>query len=580
MLRYGIPNYRLPEKRLDRDIKVILEWGVKFQGNTTVGKDIPLDQLKKDYDAIFLAGGANASTRIPLKGAEKKGVLWGWDFLKDVKLGKAPKMRGDVVVVGGGNVAIDVALTAKRLSARMCTLLSERGRDAGHGWEIALAEEEGVFINTSWAPKKVLGEASVTGLRLMKCTSVFDSERKFNPTYDEKTTRKIEARTVILAVGQTAELGYLSEQKGVKVRVGRIEADEENLSTGKKGILPVGTWSRGPASIIQAYHPGQKAAAATDLYLGGDGNIEEILARPEKEVRLAEFTLDGRPRSLMPLLKMKERTTGFGQVERGFTDEQIAAETNRCLNCDARKFEVVLNTEYCKECGYCAEVCGVNTFAPAEFTMPKDTGPRRSSPPSGVWGVICRPTLRSMSEKSRREMGRKFHERYLETGNFAITEGAILAGCRFWGTRPQPELAEAMSLRLPQEGGVYLQAEDECAAMHMCIGAALGGLKAMTATSGPGFILYADPYGWALGCETPLVVLNSGRVGPVSGITGAPGQGEFYLTRYPTREELDIPSCPQFCPGMHGHDRRGFLPVRAISHAGHGARRSTDHGWV
>jgi 2-oxoglutarate/2-oxoacid ferredoxin oxidoreductase subunit alpha len=129
-------------------------------------------------------------------------------------------------------------------------------------------------------------------------------------------------------------------------------------------------------------------------------------------------------------------------------------------------------------------------------------------------------------------------KRFLETGNFAITEGAILAGCRFfcgYPITPATELAEAMSLRLPQVGGVYLQGEDECAAMHLCIGASLGGMKAMTATSGPGFILYADPYGWALGCETPLVVLNSGRVGPVSGITGAPGQGEFYLTRYPTQ---------------------------------------------
>ncbi len=129
-------------------------------------------------------------------------------------------------------------------------------------------------------------------------------------------------------------------------------------------------------------------------------------------------------------------------------------------------------------------------------------------------------------------------KRFLETGNFAITEGAILAGCRFfcgYPITPATELAEAMSLRLPHVEGVYLQAEDECAAMHLCIGASLGGMKAMTATSGPGFILYADPYGWALGCETPLVVLNSGRVGPVSGITGAPGQGEFYLTRYPTQ---------------------------------------------
>lgn len=129
-------------------------------------------------------------------------------------------------------------------------------------------------------------------------------------------------------------------------------------------------------------------------------------------------------------------------------------------------------------------------------------------------------------------------KRYLETGNFAITEGAILAGCKFFAgypITPATELAEAMSYRLPQVGGVYLQAEDECAAMHLCIGATLGGMKTMTATSGPGFILYSDPYGWALGCEMPMVVMNSGRVGPVSGITGAPGQGEFYLTRYPTQ---------------------------------------------
>jgi 2-oxoglutarate ferredoxin oxidoreductase subunit alpha len=129
-------------------------------------------------------------------------------------------------------------------------------------------------------------------------------------------------------------------------------------------------------------------------------------------------------------------------------------------------------------------------------------------------------------------------KRFLETGNFAITEGAILAGCRFfcgYPITPATELAEAMSTRLPQVGGVYLQAEDECAALHLCIGASMGGMKSMTATSGPGFILYADPYGWALGCEMPLVVVNSGRVGPVSGITGAPGQGEFYLTRYPTQ---------------------------------------------
>jgi 2-oxoglutarate ferredoxin oxidoreductase subunit alpha len=128
--------------------------------------------------------------------------------------------------------------------------------------------------------------------------------------------------------------------------------------------------------------------------------------------------------------------------------------------------------------------------------------------------------------------------RVLETGNFAVTEGAIMAGCRAffaYPITPATEIAESMSRFLPRVGGIYLQAEDETAAMHMVIGASLGGYKAMTATSGPGYILYADPYGWAIGCEIPLVVLNAQRVGPVSGITGAPGQGEFYMSRYPTQ---------------------------------------------
>ena len=129
-------------------------------------------------------------------------------------------------------------------------------------------------------------------------------------------------------------------------------------------------------------------------------------------------------------------------------------------------------------------------------------------------------------------------KRFLETGNFAITEGAIMAGCQVFAgypITPATEIAEAMSSNLPKKGYYYVQAEDECAAMHMALGASAGGMKVMTATSGPGFILYADPYGWAIGCEIPIVVLNSQRVGPVSGITGAPGQGEFYNSRYPTQ---------------------------------------------
>lgn len=129
-------------------------------------------------------------------------------------------------------------------------------------------------------------------------------------------------------------------------------------------------------------------------------------------------------------------------------------------------------------------------------------------------------------------------KRIFDTGNAAITEAAIFAGCKVFAgypITPATEIPENMSRRLPLVGGYYIQAEDELAALHICIGASLGGLKAMTSTSGPGYILFADPYGWALGSEIPVVVVNAQRVGPVSGISGAPGQGEFYLSRYPTQ---------------------------------------------
>jgi len=389
MMRYGIPNYRVPEERLDKDIKDILEWGVTFKGDTAVGEDITLEQLKKDFDAIFVASGANGSSKITLEGSGKKGVLWGWDFLRDVGLGKTFDFGGDVIVIGGGNVAIDVALTAKRMGAESVHLfcLEKREEMPAHEWEIARAEEEGVLINNAWGPKKVLGEEEVTGLSLIKCTSVFDNASKFNPTYDEEITTKVEANHIILAVGQAADLGFVKKEKNINTTAGRIEVEETGLATGEKGVFAGGDVVSGPDSIIGAIAHGRKAAAAIDQYLGGDGNIDEVLATPEEEVVLPEFVLETRPRNDLGLLKPWERTSGFDQVEVALTDKQISDESSRCLSCDARKFDVVLNTEYCKECGYCAEVCGVGTFGPADFFNAK--GYRPEEVKTSDWCVGC-----------------------------------------------------------------------------------------------------------------------------------------------------------------------------------------------
>ncbi len=368
MMRYGIPQYRLPEGRLDKDIGDILEWGIIFNGNTAIGRDIAFSQIKKDFDAVFVASGANGSIKIPLEGSEKKGVLWGWDFLRDVRSGMKFDFKGDVIVVGGGNVAIDVALTAKRMGAKKVQIvcLENRTEMPAHTWEIERAEEEGILIHNSWAPKRILGTEQVTGLGLMKCSSVFDNACNFNPAYDEEITHKMEANHIILAVGQVADLKFLEREKNIKALSGRIQVEPENQTTGEKGIFAGGDVVSGPSSIISAVAHGRKAAVCIDKYLGGKGDIDETLAEPEEEVLLSPFVMEIKPRIDLGLLKPWERVSGFDQVEIGLKDNQIAAESARCLECDARKFEVTVNTDYCKECGYCMEVCGVNTFGPSE----------------------------------------------------------------------------------------------------------------------------------------------------------------------------------------------------------------------
>jgi NAD-dependent dihydropyrimidine dehydrogenase PreA subunit len=264
--------------------------------------------------------------------------------------------------------------------------LEKREEMPAHPWEIALAEEEGVFINNSWAPKRVLGDERVTGLGLMKCVSVLDKACNFNPVYDEDITHKAQADSIILAVGQTAVLDFIAREKNITIQGSRLSVGDD-LSTGEEGVFAGGDVVTGPASIIGAIAQGRKAAEAMDLYLGGSGDISETLAEPEDEVVLSELVVQVEPRNELPHLKVWERANNFDQVEKPLTDSQIAAETNRCLNCDARRFEVSVNVESCKECGYCAEVCGVDTFAPAAGFNVKGYRPMVCK--SSDWCVGC-----------------------------------------------------------------------------------------------------------------------------------------------------------------------------------------------
>jgi formate dehydrogenase beta subunit len=387
MMRYGIPKYRLPQERLDKDVAAIMDLGVTFKGETSIGGNISLEDIKKDFDAVFIASGANSSAQIPLEGRDMNGVLWGWDFLRDVALGKDVKLGKEVVVVGGGNVAIDVALTAKRMGARDVSIVCLESREEmpAHPWEIKLAEEEGVIIHNAWAPKMVLGDSVACGIGLMRCTSVFDDACSFNPVYDEMITHKIDAENIILAIGQAPVLEFVGN--GVEVKANRITADPDTLATSAAGVFAGGDVVTGPQSIIGGIAQGRQAAESIDKYLGGKGDIAETLAPAEDEILLPPMEQLIRSRNEMAHLAPWARAQGFDQVEQGLTAEQVKAEASRCLNCDARKFEVVLDTEKCKECGYCAEVCGVETFGPAESFNAK--GYRPMEVKSADWCVGC-----------------------------------------------------------------------------------------------------------------------------------------------------------------------------------------------
>lgn len=338
MMRYGIPRYRLPQEALEKDIDAIFSLGVRFQPNTSVGKDITLDELRKDHDAIFLGVGAQLSRKIPLDGSAMPQILWGVDFLRDVNLNRGQRLDGKVVVIGGGAVAIDVALTARRMAANEVHLVCLENRDEmpAHAWEIQDAEEEGVLIHNCWGPIEAVPLDWGAGICFQKCVCVFDSQGKFNPSYDNECTMTLEADWLIVAIGQAPDLAF-AVAGGVEVQNGLVHADDRTLQTNLKGVFAGGDAVVFPGAIIHAVAAGRKAASAIDEYLGGNGVIDEGLADlPELNTRLGReegFAL--RSRRATNKIPVPQRT-GFDEVDLGFRDAEAVEEAGRCLQCDLR----------------------------------------------------------------------------------------------------------------------------------------------------------------------------------------------------------------------------------------------------
>jgi NADPH-dependent glutamate synthase beta subunit-like oxidoreductase len=340
MMRYGIPFYRLPEEVVDKEIQQVLSVGIQLETGRKLGRDFTLDQLKAEgYEAFFIATGLQESRKIDLEGSGLEGVLWGVDFLAEASEGKEVHLKDRVLVVGGGNVAVDVALTALRTGAREVTMacLESREEMPASPWEIEQAIEEGVNLMPSWGPHRIVGEnGKVKAIELVTCTCVFDESGNFCPTFGEGK-KTVEADQVILAIGQAADLSFLSGDGQVRSERGLIVIDRESHETGLAGVFAGGDVGKGASAVIDAIAAGRKAARSIDKFLGGDGVIEESFAEKiggedytgKRERGFADLT-----RLPPPSLPLEERREGFKEVHLCFEEEQAVQEARRCLQCD------------------------------------------------------------------------------------------------------------------------------------------------------------------------------------------------------------------------------------------------------
>jgi heterodisulfide reductase subunit A-like polyferredoxin len=352
MMRWGIPEYRLPRATLDREIQDILDTGVEFEPGTRVNGTADVQKLLgQGYSAVFVALGCSKSRTLKIDGMDLDGVHHGIEFLRDVNAGKKPPVGKRVVVIGGGNVAVDVALCARRMGAEDVTMVCLECREEmpAHEWEIADAVAEGVKLNPSWGPQAVAGEnGKVTGLRTIECTRVFDDQHRFSPEFG-CTEGFVPADTVILAIGQAVDAdGFDGFERGPG---GTFKADRLTLATHLPGVFAGGDMVSGPASVIEAVNAGHEVAISIDRFINrqdpaaGREKPKEQAAKAEESAG-ARAKIERRERAQEPALAVAERTGGFREVGLGFSEEQAVAEAERCLNCGV-----------CSECLQCVAAC-------------------------------------------------------------------------------------------------------------------------------------------------------------------------------------------------------------------------------
>ena len=359
MLRYGIPEYRLPKKVLDAEIAEIASLGVEFINNCVIGKDITLSEIREKHDAVLVANGAWKSSSIRCEGENLQGVFGGIDFLRAASLGENPEIGKKTAVVGGGNTAMDACRTAVRLGAEEVSIIYRRTRDEMPAEDIEIAEamEEGVVFRFLTNPAEILGEnGKVTGVKLQVMKLGEPDERgRRSPVPVEGEFITLELDSIIIAAGQKNDPFGFEELETTKW--GTILCDERTYMTSVQGVFAAGDTSNGGASIaIKAIAEANEAAKYIDAFLDG---IEIPYKKPvisEIDVTEDMFTeYEKHPRIKMPQRAPEDRRNDFTEINLGFSAEEAMEEAKRCLSCGCHDYGhcklIKYADEYCTDCG-------------------------------------------------------------------------------------------------------------------------------------------------------------------------------------------------------------------------------------
>ncbi len=361
MIVYGIPSFVLEKDIVEAEIDILREMGVEMRTGVEVGKDITIAELREQgYKAFYLGIGCQAGRKIGVPGEDFEGVMTGVDFLHITTDNENYKLTGDTVVIGGGNVAIDVSRSAIRCGSPKVHQISLETRDImpASPEEIEIAESEGILLQGGWGPKEILGEnGKVTGVVFKKCTSVKDADGRFNPQYDENDTMTVSCSNVILSVGQAIEWGNLLDGEDVEFWHGNYPvADKVTYQTRVKDIFVGGDVYTGPKFAIDAIAAGKEGAISihrfvqphSSLTIGRDPNYYVELDK--EDILVENYDNSKRQR---PAKKEGIGTDSFRSAASILTEEQIKTETSRCLGCGA----TIVDENQCIGCGICTTKC-------------------------------------------------------------------------------------------------------------------------------------------------------------------------------------------------------------------------------